>query len=187
MKYSDLIQFKPITEVVKFGDLKEETKRQHFVVTFVFSDQYRNAYIPMICSNLDFTETEIIENGRHHPKEFFGLQIVGSYGTGKSHLMSLFSLIAEDEKYLQYVTDEDAKIHLQKIAGKYKVLRFEINSEKELWGIVCYQIDKFLREIGVDYSITADTSYENNDVKLQKMMAAFEEKYPDKGFLLVID
>ena len=187
MKYSDLIQFKPITEVVKFGDLKEETKRQHFVETFVFSDQYRNAYIPLICSNLDFTETEIIENGRHHPKEFFGLQIVGSYGTGKSHLMSLFSLIAEDEKYLQYVTEEDAKTHLKKIAGKYKVLRFEINSEKELWGIVCYQIDKFLREIGVDYSITADTSYENNDVKLQKMMAAFEEKYPDKGFLLVID
>jgi hypothetical protein len=63
----------------------------------------------MICSNLDFTETEIIVNGRHEPKEFFGLQIVGSYGTGKSHLMSLFSLIAEDEQYLQYVTDEQAK------------------------------------------------------------------------------
>lgn len=87
----------------------------------------------MICSNLDFTETEIIVNGRYEPKEFFGLQIVGSYGTGKSHLMSLFSLIAEDETYLQYVTDEQAKSHLEKIAGKYKVLRFEINSEKELW------------------------------------------------------
>ena len=187
MKYRDLIHFKPITEVVRFGDLRDEKKRQQFVETFVFSEQYRKSYIPLICSNLDFTETEIIVNGRHEPKEFFGLQIVGSYGTGKSHLMSLFSLIAEDETYLQYVTDEQAKSHLAKIAGKYKVLRFEINSEKELWGIICYQIDKFLSNIGVDYSLTNDTSFENNDVKLQKMMAAFEEKYPDKGFLLVID
>lgn len=187
MKYRDLIHFKPITEVIRFGDLRDERKRQQFVETFVFSEQYRKSYIPTICSNLDFTETEVVVNGRHEPKEFFGLQIVGSYGTGKSHLMSLFSLIAEDEKYLQYVTDEQAKEDLAKIAGKYKVLRFEINSEQELWGIVCYQIDKFLENIGVDYSLTNDTSYENNDVKLQKMMAAFEEKYPDKGLLLVID
>lgn len=187
MKYRDLIHFKPITEVIRFGDLRDERKRQQFVETFVFSDQYRKSYIPMICNNLDFTETEIIVNGRHEPKEFFGLQIVGSYGTGKSHLMSLFSLIAEDEKYLDYVTDEQAKADLTKVAGKYKVLRFEINSEKELWGIVCYQIDKFLAGLGVDYSLTNDTSFENNDVKLQKMMAAFEEKYPDKGLLLVID
>ena len=187
MKYRDLIHFKPITEVIRFGDLRDERKRQQFVETFVFSEQYRRSYIPMICSNLDFTETEIIVNGRHEPKEFFGLQIVGSYGTGKSHLMSLFSLIAEDEQYLQYVIDEQAKANLQKIAGKYKVLRFEINSEKELWGIICYQIDKFLASLGVDYSLTNDTSFENNDVKLQKMMAAFEEKYPDKGLLLVID
>lgn len=187
MKYRDLIHFKPITEVIRFGDLKDEKKRQHFVETFVFSDQYRKNYIPMICSNLDYTESEIIINGRHEPKEFFGLQIVGSYGTGKSHLMSLFSLIAEDEQYLQYVTDEQAKADLIKIAGKYKVLRFEINSEKELWGIICYQIDKFLASLGVDYSLTNDTTFENNDVKLQKMMAAFEEKYPDKGLLLVID
>ena len=187
MKYRDLIHFKPITEVIRFGDLRDERKRQQFVETFVFSEQYRKSYIPMICSNLDFTETEIIVNGRHEPKEFFGLQIVGSYGTGKSHLMSLFSLIAEDEQYLQYITDEQEKADLSKIAGKYKVLRFEINSEKELWGIVCYQIDKFLSNLGVDYSLTNDTTFENNDVKLQKMMAAFEEKYPDKGLLLVID
>ena len=136
MKYRDLIHFKPITEVIRFGDLRDERKRQQFVETFVFSEQYRRSYIPMICSNLDFTETEIIVNGRHEPKEFFGLQIVGSYGTGKSHLMSLFSLIAEDEQYLQYVTDEQAKADLSKIAGKYKVLRFEINSEKQCFSLL---------------------------------------------------
>ena len=55
MKYRDLIHFKPITEVIRFGDLRDERKRQQFVETFVFSEQYRKSYIPMICSNLDFT------------------------------------------------------------------------------------------------------------------------------------
>ena len=35
MKYRDLIHFKPITEVVRFGDLRDEKKRQQFVETFV--------------------------------------------------------------------------------------------------------------------------------------------------------
>lgn len=187
MKYRDLLNFEPITEVVRFGDLKQEANREKFVRTFVFSDRYRNSYIPLICGNLNFSETQHLVNGKYEDKEFFGLQIVGSYGTGKSHLMTLFSLIAEDEKYLQYVTDEKAKKDLEKIAGKYKVLRFEINTAAELWEVVCYQIDKFLKSIGVDYSISADKTPENNDQKLLKMMAAFEEKYHDKGFLLVID
>ena len=187
MKYSELIHFEPITEIVRFSDLADERKRENFVRTFVFSDLFKKSYIPEIVRQLNFTETEILVNGRLQPKEFFGLQIVGSYGTGKSHLMTLFSLIAEDEKYLQYVGEDSAREELEKIAGKYKVLRFELSSEKELWGIVSFQIDKFLRQIGVNYSLMADDSYENNDVKIQKMMTAFEEVYPDKGLLIVID
>lgn len=36
MKYRDLIQFEPITEVVRFSDLKVEDNREKFVRTFVF-------------------------------------------------------------------------------------------------------------------------------------------------------
>jgi hypothetical protein len=74
-------------------------------------------------------------------------------------------LIAENEKYLQYVSDDKAKQDLSKIAGKYKVLRFEINTTAELWDVVCYQIDKFLRSIGVDYRMAEDRSPENNDLE----------------------
>lgn len=38
MKYRDLIQFEPITQVVRFGDLKKESNCEKFVRTFVFSD-----------------------------------------------------------------------------------------------------------------------------------------------------
>lgn len=177
MKYSELVQFEPITEVVKFSRLNEEDYRKKQVKDFIFSEKYETKFIPAICNNLDYTTSS----------ETFGLQIVGSYGTGKSHLMTLVSLIAENADYLSMVTNENAKAYLSKIAGKYKIIRFELGNREELWDIVCHHIDKGLAEMGVDYSISADKSHENYSTKLEKMMGHFEAKYPDKGLLVVID
>lgn len=65
--------------------------------------------------------------------------------------------------------------------------RFELGNSQELWDVVCYQIDKALRAWDVDYSISEDKTPATYSEKLEKMMAAFEEVYPDKGFMLVID
>lgn len=177
MKYRDLIQFEPINEVVKFDRLGEDDYRSSLVKNFVFSESYTKGIIPMVARMLDYTATY----------ETFGLQVVGNYGTGKSHLMSLFSLIAENADYLPLINNNDAKRVLQNIAGKYKVIRFELGNDDELWRIVCYQIDKSLQEFGIDYSIAADDSPANYYNKLQSMMSHFEEKYPDKGLMIVID
>ena len=64
--------------------------------------------------------------------------------------MSLFSLVAEDSKYLDFVGSDKAKQHLEKIAGKYKIIRFELGNDQELWDIVCYRIDEGLKSMGVD-------------------------------------
>jgi hypothetical protein len=177
MKYRELLHFDPITEIVKFDRLGDNDYREALVKTFVFSADYEKTIIPLICDNLDYTNTA----------ETFGLQVVGNYGTGKSHLMSLVTLIAEDSNYLQLVSNENVKKHLEKIAGKYKVHRFELGNSNELWKLVCYQIDKFLKAEGVDYSMTEANSLEMYYGQLSKMLAHYEAKYPDKGFLLVID
>ena len=83
MKYKDLIQFDPIEEVIKFNQLQSEDYRHSLVRNFVFSNTYEKTIIPEICRDLDYTSST----------ETFGLQIVGDFGTGKSHLMSLFSLM----------------------------------------------------------------------------------------------
>lgn len=177
MKYSELLHFEPITEVVKFDRLNDVSYRESLVRTFVFSKEYEESIIPFICSNLDYTTTT----------DTFGLQIVGNYGTGKSHLMTLFTLIAEDSDYLSLVSNDKARKNLDKIAGKYNVLRFELGNSQELWSIVCYQIDKYLRSVGINYSITDACPLEPYAVQLSRMMAHYEAKFPDKGFLLVID
>jgi hypothetical protein len=182
MKYRELIQFEPINEVVKFSRLEEEDYRKGLVRNFVFSRDYEQTIIPRICENLDYTQTyRPFQKDLFSSFDTFGLQIVGNYGTGKSHLMSLVSLVAENEEYLGLISNANAKDALSAIAGKYKIIRFELGNDQELWDIICYQIDKKLKEYGVNYSISADDSLDQYSVKLAKMMAHFEEKYPDKA------
>lgn len=182
MKYKDIIQFEPINEVVQFNLIKngsEEDKtnyKKSLVSNFVFSDTYEMIIIPEICRNLDYTAGY----------ETFGLQIVGNYGTGKSHLMSLFSLVAEDAELLQLVKSESARQVLGNIAGRYMIIRFELGSTDELWNIVCEQIDDTIASWGMNYSIAADNKGMYHD-RLNRLMARFEESFPGKGLMIVID
>lgn len=177
MKYNDLIQFDPIDEIIKFGQLDSEDYRAKLVKNFVCSQTFENYIIPQICAKLDLNATT----------ETKGIQIVGNYGTGKSHLMSLFSIIAENSDYLPMVQSEKAREWLKTIAGKYMVYRFELGNSQELWEVITYKIDSALQTWDVDYSISDDTSPRTYSEKLELMMDAFEEKYPDKGFMLVVD
>ena len=70
--------------------------RAKLVKNFVCSKLYEENIIPQICAKLDLNSTI----------ETKGIQIVGNYGTGKSNLMSLFSIIAEDEEYLPLLNNE---------------------------------------------------------------------------------
>ena len=177
MKYSDLIQFDPIDEIIKFGQLDNEDYREKLIKNFVCSQTFENYIIPQICGKLDLNSTT----------ETKGIQIVGNYGTGKSHLMSLFSIIAENADYLDLVQSEKAKEWLKTIAGKYKVYRFELGNNQELWEVITFKIDAALEEWGVDYRISDDDTPRTYSEKLELMLAAFEEVYPDKGFMLVVD
>ena len=176
MKYKDLIQFDPIEEVIKFSQLGNEGYRHSLIKNFVFSNAYETIIIPEICRDLDYTSSS----------ETFGLQIVGDFGTGKSHLMSLFSLIAEDESLLPLVRNDKARQVLGVIAGKYKIIRFEMGSTDELWNIVCEQIDNAFVSWNLDYSIALDNKGMYKD-RLNRMMAFFEEHCSGKGLMIVID
>src|SRR5690554_1049086 len=176
MKYKELINFEPITEIVKFSRTKDSDYQKSLIKTFVFSDTFKDHLIPLMIRNLDFSQSG----------ESFGLQVVGNYGTGKSHLMSLVSLIAEDDSLLDLVNEPKPKKDLSAIAGKFKVLRFELGNTESLWEVITFQIENYLKVIGVDFSFDGHVPKPYFD-KLLLMMAEFEVKFPDKGFMIVID
>lgn len=176
MKYKDLINFEPITEVVKFQHTNKTEYQNTLVKTFVYSETIKNHLIPLMIRNLDFNYTG----------ESFGLQVVGNYGTGKSHLMALISLVSENAELLSLIKEEKPKKDLSAIAGKFKVLRFELGNTESLWEIISDQIEGFFQTLGISFSFDGHGP-KPYAVKLNLMMAEFEEKFPDKGFLIVID
>ena len=177
MKYSELIEFEPLTTVIKLADDNQAEKRKHNVETYVFSEKMINLLSSVVVPNLD-TSGKVTEQK--------GISVVGSFGTGKSHLMSVISSVAEDADLLQYVHNDKIKQDFEAFAGKYKVLRFEVGTTKPLYELVCYRIENFLNSINVDFHYNPD-SKDTYKEQLQQMMAAFEEVYPDKYLLIVID
>jgi hypothetical protein len=180
MLYKELIQFEPITTVVKLVNSSEESIAQSLVKTFVFSKKMQEDLREVVIKNLkiDITpETKV---------ETKGIQIVGSYGTGKSHLMSLISAIAENASLLDHLQNDEVKNDFKPIAGKYKVLRFEIGTDKPLKDIVFAQVERYLKKEGVNFNFDDDSNFSWKEL-IQRMMAEFEIKFQSHHFLIVID
>jgi len=178
MKYGELMQFHPIETVVQLRDADEKTAAKRLVGTYVISDDMAEKLVTLAIRNLQFDS----------PEDNKGLLIVGNYGTGKSHLMSVISALAEDEALLSELTNTAVADAANSIAGKFKVVRTEIGStEMSLRDILVAELEMHLAGLGVDYAFPAPSEVSNNKRPLEQMMAAFNEKYPDQGLLLVVD
>ncbi len=178
MKYGDLIQFEQIESVIQLLDAGRSDEAKKLVATYVISDDMAERISKLMVPQLSFDDTV----------DHKGVLIVGNYGTGKSHLMSVLSLVAEDAAYAPMIRHPKVAEAVAPIAGRFKVLRIEVGGlQMPLRQIITLQLERFLEKIGVDYTFpTADKELNNKD-SFEEMMAAFAEKFPDQGVLLVVD
>ena len=116
-----------------------------------------------------------------------GVLVVGNYGTGKSHLMSVLSLVAEDVAYVPLIQHTKVAEAAEAIAGKFKVHRIEISSQMSLRDIITQQLELFLEKHDVSYTFPPADKVTNNKAAFEEMMAAFAEVHPNHGVLLVVD
>ena len=178
MKYGDLIQFEQIESVIQLLDAGRPDEAKKLVATYVISDDMAERISKLMVPQLSFDDSV----------DHKGVLIVGNYGTGKSHLMSVLSLVAEDAAYAPMIRHPQVAEAVAPIAGRFKVLRIEVGGlQMPLRQIITLQLERFLEKIGVDYTFpTADKELNNKD-SFEEMMAAFGEKFPDQGVLLVVD
>jgi len=177
MKYRDLIQFDPIETVVQIRQADKKDSAQQLVKTYVISDEMAEKLINIAISNLQFDT----------PADNKGILIVGNYGTGKSHLMSMLSAIAEDPNLLSFLSHDAVKTVASKISGRFKVIRTEIGATTmSLRDIVVAELEENLEKIGVSYKFP-EVAKVNNKRAFEEMMSEFYKKYPDHGLLLVVD
>jgi hypothetical protein len=178
MKYVDLIQFEPVETTIKLLHADEEARARQLVATYVISDEMAMRLVGVVFPQLQF----------RRPADNKGLLVVGNYGTGKSHLMSVLSAIAEYPELVREVKNAQVREAAQEMAGQFKVVRTEIGAvTMSLRDIIVTELEEHLAEMGVYYTFPAASEITNNFVALEEMMAAFHEQYPDKGLLLVVD
>src|ERR1022692_1665624 len=89
MKYSELIQFQPIESVIELRQANKSAKAKELISTYVISNDMADRLCDLVFPQLQYSK----------PQDNHGLLIVGNYGTGKSHLMSVISAIAENEEF----------------------------------------------------------------------------------------
>ncbi|WP_374365449.1 DUF6079 family protein [Piscinibacter sp.] len=177
MRYSDLIQFEPIESVIQLLDANRPAEAKKLVSTYVISDDMAERIAKHMIPQLSFDESV----------DHKGVLVVGNYGTGKSHLMSVISLVAEDAAYQAMIRHPRVAEAAAAIAGKFKVHRIEISSQMSLRDIVTQQLELFLEKNGVSYSFPPADKVVNNKAAFEEMMAAFAERHPNHGVLLVVD
>ena len=106
MKYGELIQFDPIESVVQLRDADKTSAAHQLVNTYVVSDEMAERMVRLVIPQLQFEQ----------PLDNKGILVVGNYGTGKSHLMSVVSSIAADATLLDSLNHESVKAEADKIA-----------------------------------------------------------------------
>jgi len=178
MKYKDLIRFEPIETVVQLREADDKQEAVTLVKTYVISDRMADLLTRLVVPQLQFVE----------PKDNKGLMVVGNYGTGKSHLMSMLSAVAEHGDLAASLTNEQVADAAQAIAGQFRVVRTEIGATTmSLRDILFGELELAMGEMGVAYRFPPMSKAPNSKDLLVAMMSAFHERYPDQGLLLVVD
>lgn len=178
MKYSELISFNPIEDVIQLTTADDANKAREYVKTYVMSDAMADSLQAPVIDQLQMDE--VVDNK--------GILVVGNYGTGKSHLMSVISAIAKDSDNLQYLQNKKFAKSMAQVAGKFEVLRIEIGGvtmslREILFGFIQEDFDSR----GIDYAVPDFNTVKDNKKLIKDMMMAFNEKYPNKGYLIVVD
>jgi hypothetical protein len=178
MLYRDLVQFTPIETIIQLRDAEKESAAKKLVQTYVISDAMANKLVDLVFPQLQF----------ERPQDNKGILIVGNYGTGKSHLMSVISAIAERDELKDQLTDERVKEASRIFSGKFKVVRVEIGSvTRGLREILLDELQSALNSWDVSFTFPSANQVNNNKTAIIQAVAAFQEKYSGMGILLVVD
>ena len=178
MKYGELIAFEPIDAVKVLRDADDLALARRDVETLVVSPSLAKQLTEIILPNLNLDE----------PLDAKGILVVANYGTGKTHLMSVVSSIAERAELLDALHSDDVKAAAGPVAGRYRVIRAEIGAtQMSLRDIITSELTEGLARLGVEFEFPDLTEVTGTKKHLQAMMQAFEAVHGDQGLLFVLD
>lgn len=178
MKYSELIHFEPIETIVQLRATSQLDYAYNLLETYVISERMAEIIDEVVMEQLQYTRAA----------DNKGLLVVGNYGTGKSHLMSVIATISENQGASAKINNSRVAAKAKEIEGTFKVIRSEIGATTmSLRDFICGELMDGLADMGVSFAFPPMDQVRTNKDAFAAMMGQFHETYPDKGLLLVVD
>jgi len=171
-----LFQFHQIKDVIDIdSDLKDQNKRLDLVSSYILSSSLEEQIV-------DFFEN--LEKPVHNARN-----IIGNYGSGKSHLVGFLSSLVENPELAELVRSSAIQQAVKRVNRKFYLVQFELQSgqvELKAWfyGKVRKQLkEKYALEIPIFDPIKDYDDKEN----IQAIIELIKEQDSTAGLVVIID
>ncbi len=169
----DLLHFEEVEEVIK---IRKEEKAKEYVEKYVISDSLRNNLTYMF---------DLLAGATH--KSF---NVVGNYGTGKSHFLAFVSALLEHPDYRTLVNDAQIVQKAQALSRRYLVVKFELGAAKEV-SLRYIFFDQIRQQLLNRYNIEVrsfdlKSTYDNKQAVLD-ILSDIKAEDPEAGLVVIVD
>src|SRR6056297_1805660 len=166
MKIKDLVEVKEVRTVVQMADIKDPKLRDFLTESFVITDEVEKVM-------LSFFNDLLNNNGK-------GYFLEGNFGSGKSHLLSVLSLLLDYEKSWQHILSQKDR------SGRLDDF-YENIKDKNYITINLSLVEHSNKEYLEDIVMDEITKFINQDKSLNDFNLKGEQEFIDKISKIIKD
>ncbi len=169
----NLIHFEEVDEVIK---IRQNGQEENIVSKYVISKKIREHLLYMF---------KLLNSETH--KSF---NIIGNYGTGKSHFLAFIAALLEKQQTRQLVGDIEVKDVAMAFKRQFAVVKFECPAAQEVplrkifYENIQEQLDK---KYGIDIDDIDLAQDYNNKKNVEKIIEQIKHENPELGLLVIVD
>ena len=171
VKVRDLLNFEKIKDVI---DIDAIDDKRAMVEKFVISKDIREYLVHLL---------DDINTPKHK-----AAQIVGGYGSGKSHLLAFLISILTEPELREYIQDEEVKRKAQQIQRDFIVIHWELQpNDVDLSQYFYYEVSTQLAaHYGIDFEFNTDGVVDHK-YNILDLLDRIKADNSSRGLVVIMD
>lgn len=177
MKVKDLIQFEEIKRVIDIDlDLRTADGSRELIEKYIITTDLRG-HLKDIAENLS------------KPKHD-SYQIIGNYGSGKSHLLGFLAALVDNPELVQHIHDEEIRaVFTNYLQRRFAVVQFELQPSR--LSLMDFFYDRVEAKLTEKYGITIPPidpgQIIDHKEKIREILNTIKSHDPQMGLIVVVD